>query len=228
MWCIYGFCTTFARKFVNIMRKFTLIMVLIWTSIAIHAQQETVGSVLKGLFANQFKTKAEIISDRVDAQNIRRIRCSHRWTNRPIDTKKGHCIQFEVSGENKDDWSLLLIHFWTDSTEPLIVKTDSPVLIKSNSGRIWKTHVYKGGEDVIGRIVNASPKVTSYNIMFSIELNQDLCDFLVDGFDKMRIELSNDIYDIDPAEDNVSDFILEEADLIRLRFQKKRKFEDGF
>lgn len=203
-------------------------MVLLWTSIALSAQQETVGSVLKGLFANQFKTKAEIISDRIDAQNVRRIRCSHRWTNRPVDTKNGHCIQFEVSGDSKGDWFQLLVHFWTDSTEPLSVETGSPVLIKSNSGRIWRTYVYKGDKDVVGRLVNASPKVTSYNIMFSIELNQDLCDFLVDGFDKMRIELSNDIYDIDPAEDNVSDFILEESELIKLRFQKKRTFEDGF
>ena len=48
------------------------------------------------------------------------------------------------------------------------------------------------------------------------------------GFKKIRFEVNDNIYDVEPRKDNVSKFIIDEYNLIKEAFKTKRTFTDDF
>lgn len=68
----------------------------------------------------------------------------------------------------------------------------------------------------------------TYDIYAYIELTDELIDGLKKGFKKIRFEVNDNIYDVEPRKDNVSKFIIDEYNLIKEAFKTKRTFTDDF
>lgn len=171
------------------------------------------------------KIEPKIVSDKIDADGFRSIICSRRSA---CVEKKTNSIGMGLSVLSKGDSICYYINFGIASERKLGVNKNSPLLIKFGDGSVYTGAMEYSDEDAIGTIILYNPIVKLYQITVQSVLADDIIDGLKYGVSKIRVEVNNDIYDVNIKEDNLSQFLLTEYDLLKNALSVKRSFGEGF
>lgn len=197
----------------------------------VYAQNDvtTPPKALKEFFSNPQKRKASIAKDAISSDGVRWIWGDYRYSFIGTSTKE-KSVRIMVLGMQKDTIITYQVCLGIHAADTkLRIEKDSPVLIKFGDNSIYKTKNLFFDEDNVGEAHTLTYSVFyTYDIYAYIELTDELLDGLKKGFKKIRFEVNGDIYDVEPRKDNVSQFIIDEYNLIKEAFNTKRSFTDDF
>lgn len=208
-----------------------LFVVFMLLSLMAHAQNSAITppKAIKELFSNPQKRKASIAKDEISSDGLRWIWGDYRYSFIGTSTKE-RSLRIMVLGIQRDSIITYQICFGIHEADTkLRIEKDSPVLIKFGDDSVYKTKNLFYDEDTVGEshVLTYSVFYT-YDIYAYIELTDELIDGLKKGFKKIRFEVNDNIYDVEPRKDNVSKFIIDEYNLIKEAFKTKRTFTDDF
>ena len=193
---------------------------------------------LFGDLSNPQKREVEIKTDEIDAEGTRRIICSQRVTylkQKFIGKTEGNAVAMNLSATKREGEQpniYLWINVWDFKTS-LCIKENSPVLFKLGDDSILRTYVITGDEDNIGKtnfiyVNEYSRPTTMYEVYCAIKVDNEMIEAFKMGLKKIRLEVNNDIYDVNLKKDNISKFLLQEYEMIKAAFNTERSFEEGF
>lgn len=174
---------------------------------------------------NPKKTKAEIISDKVNSDGFRYILGSERATSVDYDT---HYLLVSLGAYEKGDVQGYFLHWrYVWNVEPRI-KEGSPVLLKlGDNSRIELTidNVYIPLPNIT---VVYNTTIKTYNASFWTNIAAEDIDKLEKGLTKIRVEIDNAPFDVVLKKDNISQFLIDEYNLIKEQLKEKKTFYDDF
>jgi hypothetical protein len=207
------------------------IVLCLAVSTTLFAQNDIVSppKVLKDMFSNPQKRKPAIVKDKISSEGVRWIWGDYRYSYVGTSTKE-KSVRIMVLGLQKDTTEVVRLCFGIHAADTkLKVEANSPVLIKFGDDTVYKTISLFSDEDNIGEThVLTYSTFSTYDIYVYIDLTDELLSGLSKGFKKIRFEINNDIYDVEPRKDNISKFIIDEHKLIKEAFNTKRSFDDDF
>ena len=175
---------------------------------------------------NPQKTKAEIWEDAVNSTGFRQIECSFRVTANKDYEKVAHVGLSAFSVKDSTEFHL---NFIITKEYKVSVREGSPVLIKFGDDSRLNLTVHHERNDYIGTTMNALGKyITTYDVVFSCIVAPADIERMKLGMKKIRVELNNNVYDIDLTKDNLSAFLVEEYNLINEALGTVRNFDDDF
>lgn len=214
------------------MKKILLMLVVCFAfNSLMFAQGDVVSppSVLKDIFSNPQKRKPAIVKDKISSDGTRWVWGDYRYSYVGTSTKE-KSVRIMVLGLQTNGEDNFRVCFGIHAADTkLKVQKDSPVLIKFGDDSVYNTKSLYSDEDNVGEahVLRYSTFYT-YDIYVYIDLTDELLSNLSKGFKKIRFEINNDIYDVEPRKDNVSQFIIEEYSLINQALEKKRDFKEDF
>ena len=185
------------------------------------------------VFSNPQKYKAKIIEDKISNDGWRYIQCMYRCSYIGTSTSENSVFAY-VCGMQSDSIEYINIGFIiTSHDNPIRVKKNSPVLFKFGDNTVFESKSLNNSEDIIPNVRSAVVMgsvitVKDYKIHVFIPLTDELIVQLGKGLKKLRFELNGDIYDVSPRKDNLSQFIIDEYNLIKEALKEKRSFRDDF
>ena len=214
------------------MRKILLLLFILPLALTSFAQDEaqTPVQALQDLFSNPQKRKPKIAKDKVASDGTRWVWGDYRYSYVGSSTKQKSVRMMVVGTQSESLGVNYMVCFAIHEADtPLSIKKDSPILIKFGDDSILQTKSLFHDEDKVGYL-HTLPHSTfyTYDVYAYIPITDELLTGLQKGFKKIRFEVNDDIYDIEPKKDNVSEFILEEYKLIKDALQTKRSFADDF
>ena len=145
----------------------------------------------------------------------RYIQCMYRCSYIGTSTSENSVFAY-VCGMQSDSIEYINIGFIiTSHDNPIRVKKNSPVLFKFGDNTVFESKSLNNSEDII-------PNVRSAVVMGSVITVKD---YKIHVFIPLTDEL---IYDVSPRKDNLSQFIIDEYNLIKEALKEKRSFRDDF
>lgn len=214
------------------MRKILLLLFLLPLALTSYAQEEAESpvQVLQDVFSNPQKRKPKIAKDKIASDGTRWVWGDYRYSYVGSSTKQKSVRMMVVGTQRKDLTINYMICFGIHEADtPLTIKEGSPVLVKFGDDSVLQTKNLFHDEDKVGLLHTLTySHFYTYDIYAYVPITDELLDGLQKGFKKIRFEVNDDIYDIEPKKDNVSEFILEEYKLIKDAIQTKRTFTDDF
>lgn len=214
------------------MRKFLIFILFLPLALTSYAQDEaqTPVQAFVDLFSNPQKRKPKIAKDKVASDGTRWVWGDYRYSYVGSSTKQKSVRMMVVGTQSESAGTNYMVCFGIHEADTkLTIKKDSPVLIKFGDDSVLQTKNLFHDEDLIGE-----PHVLTYSTFYTydiyayVPITDELLDGLQKGFKKIRFEVNDDVYDIKPKKDNVSEFILGEYKLIKDALQTKRAFTDDF
>lgn len=178
-----------------------------------------------------FKTAPGIIKDVVSADSFRRIITTERTCK--IDRKKSRvgCSVYlrSVGTLNEPSQYQLSLYVFVVDNSKISIRKDSPILVKLSDGDTLKLKVLSDSEDLFGSTAFfGSFTYTTYSVLGSAAINDDVINKIKKGISKIRIELNQEPVDIVLKEDNISDFIYKNYQLLKKQSKISNSFEKGF
>lgn len=174
---------------------------------------------------NPKKTKAKIYSDKVNSDGFRHILGTERATSVNLDT---HYLLVSLGAYDTGNEHRFYLHwtYWWD-VEPSF-KEGSPVLLKlgDNSRIELKINSFYIPLPIV-TVVSYST-IKTYTANFWTEIAEEDIEKLAKGLTKIRVEINNEPFDVVLKKDNISQFLLEEYNLIKEQLNAKKTFYDDF
>lgn len=153
--------------------------------------------------------------------------------NSSIKEKDGISISLGLSKVKiKDEYNFFLA-LNIDATERQYSWENSPLLIKLSDGEIIELKSFYDIEDKIGNLVSARYNITKYTITSLYRISNDELERFNKGIIKIRFKQNENLRDLDIMKykkDNLSDFLLEEANIIdeKLNEYDLKNIREGF
>lgn len=214
------------------MRKILFLLFFFPLALTSFAQEaaETPVQVLQDMFSNPQKRKPKIAKDKIASDGTRWVWGDYRYSYVGASTKQKSVRIMVVGTQSESLGTNYMVCFAIHEADtPLTIKKDSPVLVKFGDDSVLQTKNLFHDEDKVGFLHTLTYSTFyTYDIYAYIPITDELLEGLQKGFKKIRFEVNDNIYDIEPKKDNVSDFILEEYKLIKDAIQTKRSFTDDF
>jgi hypothetical protein len=139
-----------------------------------------------------------------------------------------HILVDEFQDTNQAQYQLSLYVFVVDNSK-ISIRKDSPILVKLSDGDTLKLKVLSDSEDLFGSTAFfGSFTYTTYSVLGSAAINDDVINKIKKGISKIRIELNQEPVDIVLKEDNISDFIYKNYQLLKKQSKISNSFEKGF
>ena len=174
---------------------------------------------------NPQKTKAKIVSDKVNSDGFRHILGAERATSVEYNT---HYLLVSLGAyDTGSEHRYFLMWRYNWDVEPTI-KEGSPVLLKlGDNSRIELTidNVYVPLPDIM---VVYHTTIKIYKASFWTEISAEDIENLAKGLTKIRVEINSAPFDVMLKKDNISQFLIEEYNLIKEQLKKKKSFYDDF
>ena len=178
-----------------------------------------------------FKTAPGIIKDAVSADSMRHIMTTERTCR--IDKKKSRvgcdvCLR-SVGFLNEPCQYQLSLFVFLPYNSKISIRKDSPVLIKLSDNETLRLNVLSDSEDLLGSSgFLGNYLYTTYSVLALAAIDDDVINKIKKGISKIRIELNYEPVDIILKEDNISDFIYKNYQLLKKQSQISNSFEKGF
>lgn len=174
---------------------------------------------------NPKKTKAKIYSDKVNSDGFRHILGTERATSVENNT---HYLLVSLGAYDTGNEHKFYLHwrYWW-SVEPSF-KEGSPVLLKlgDNSRIELKINNFYVPLPIVTVVYYSTIK--TYTAYFWTEIAEEDIEKLAKGLTKIRVEINNAPFDVVLNKDNISQFLLEEYNLIKEQLKEKKTFYDDF
>ena len=214
------------------MRKILFLLIFLPLALTSFAQEaaETPVQVLQDMFSNPQKRKPKIAKDKIASDGTRWVWGDYRYSYIGSSTKQKSVRMMVVGTQSESLGTNYMVCFGIHEADtPLEIKKDSPVLIKFGDDSVLQTKNLFHDDDKIGFLHTLTySHFYTYDIYAYVPITDELLQGLQKGFKKIRFEVNDDLYDIEPKKDNVSEFILEEYNLIKEAIQTKRSFTEDF
>lgn len=214
------------------MKKYLLLMLFLPIALNSIAQDDAMTPVqaIQDLFSNPQKRKPKIAKDKIAADGSRWVWGDYRYSYVGSSTKQKSVRMMVVGTQSESIGTNYMVCFAIHEADtPLSIKKDSPVLIKFGDDSVLQTKNLFHDEDKVGVLHTLTYSTFyTYDVYAYIPITEELINGLKKGFKKIRFEVNDNIYDVEPKKDNVSEFILEEYELIKNAIQTKRTFTDDF
>lgn len=180
-----------------------------------------------------YKTEVSIEKDEISSDGNRYIRSSTRYSANNNSTKiKSSPFSLSCHFHKRDSSTTYHLNMGVRTADiPLHVKKGSPVLFKFGDGSVCQSEIVYDAEDEIGdaHVTSYTHSVFyTYDIYPTILYTKELHEGLKKGLKKVRLEVNGDIYDIEPTQDNISQFLLDCYQLMESRLNSAKTFSDGF
>lgn len=217
--------------------RYILLLAALWCcSISGKAQTDSV-QVKKPLYSvrksenskiqwNNKKTKAEILSDEVDGNGMRHIDTSERLT----DVYKGEndiLVNLKAFANENDTVYKINCRLVSSKFEPNM-KENSPMLLKLGDGTRLQLNVDFVYLPLPHIMVMYGVTIRTYTLYFSAKISREEIGLLTAGLSKIRLEVNHAPFDVELKKDNISQFLIDEYNLINDCLKESKTFYDDF
>lgn len=173
------------------------------------------------------KTKAKILSDDVNSDGLRHITTSERTTMSSSEDK-AFIVSLRAFESESDGVRYCLEWKYVRSGVEPNIKEGSPVLLKLGNDSILNLNINNVYTPFpyISAVYYSTIKI--YTTYFHTYIREEDLKLLEKGLKKIRTEIDNAPFDVVLKKDNISQFLLEEYNLIKEQMKEKKTFYDDF